>query len=162
MKRNLIFLLIFASLLGGGCAPTFSRELLSQVNTSITFGELQAGPERYQGEWVMLGGVIIDTRNTAQGTSVEVLQRPLDRRGRPRETDDTGGRFMIESEQFLDAAVYQRGKQLSVVGQVSGQTVRPLGEMQYRYPVVTAKELRLWERRTSPQFSFGVGVFHQF
>ena len=78
------------------------------------------------------------------------LQRPLDRQGRPRETDDTEGRFIIESPQFLDAAVYHAGKRISLVGEVSGQEVRPLGGIHYRYPVVAAKELQLWDRTDIP------------
>ena len=93
-----------------------------------------------------------------------MLQRPLDRQGRPLETDDTEGRFIIESPQFLDSAVYRPGKRISLVGEVSGQEVRPLGGIHYRYPVIAAKELQLWEPRTAPRFSFGVGigVFHRF
>jgi outer membrane lipoprotein len=108
--------------------------------------------------------MIIETRNTPEGTSIEVLQRPLDRQGRPLETDDTGGRFIIESPQFLDSAVYRPGKRISLVGEVSGQEVRPLGGIHYRYPVIAAKEIRLWEPRTAPRISFGVGigVFHRF
>jgi outer membrane lipoprotein len=161
--KTLVLLMLCALLITGpGCAPTFSRELLDRVNTAISFRDLQKKPDQYQGEWVMLGGLIIEIRNTPDGSLVEVLQRPLDRRGRPHETDQTEGRFLFKTDEFLDPAVHQRGKLLSIIGQVSGQTTRPLGEMQYRYPVVTARELRLWEPRTSPQFSFGIGVYHQF
>lgn len=145
-----------------GCAPTFSRQALDQVDRTITFRELQKNPERYQGKWVMLAGLIIDTRNTPEGSFIEVLQKPVDRQGRPRETDDTEGRFLITSPEFLDSAVYRPGKRISVIGEVLGQKMRPLGEIQYRYAVVTSREIRLWEPRTSPQFSIGIGVFHAF
>ncbi len=165
MNRTISVLTVFATVLGiAGCAPTFSREALDKVDRSITFSELQSNPDRYQGKWVMLAGVIINARNTQEGTFIEVLQTPMDKRGRPRDTDATEGRFIIASPQFLDSAVYHAGKRISVVGEAAGQKVQPLGETQYRYPVVTPRELRLWEPRTEPQFSFGlgVGVFHHF
>lgn len=165
LKRMINVLVVLASIMAiAACGPTFSREALDQVDRSITFRELQNNPDLYQGKSVMLAGVVVDTRNTADGSFVEVLQKPMDRRGRPRETDETEGRFLITSPQFLDAAVYQTGRRISVIGPVSGRKISPLGEMQYRYPVVSAKELQLWEPRTSPQFSFGVGVgvFHGF
>lgn len=167
MKNQLILGVILSAVVATfapGCAPTFSKEVMNQVDRTVSFRDLQKAPEQYQGKWVMLGGVIIETRNSAKGSAIEVLETPLDRQGRPRETDETAGRFLIESPEFLDAAVYQPGKRISLVGQVRGQEIRPLGEMNYRYPVITSQELRLWEPGTSPRvsFGFGLGVYHRF
>ncbi|HUJ16965.1 MAG TPA: Slp family lipoprotein [Nitrospirota bacterium] len=165
VERRTMFLSAFAALLlCAGCAPTFSREALDRVDPDAAFRDVQRDPDHYRGKWLMLGGVIVDIRNTAQGTFIEVLQRPVDRRGRPEETDDTEGRFIMKSGQYLDPAVYHAGKRISLIGEVVGQEVRPLGEMQYRYPVVAARQILLWEPRTGPQISVGVGVgvYHGF
>ncbi len=144
-----------------GCAPPFSRAALDRVDRTVTFKELRGDPERFRGTWLMLAGIIIQTRNTDEGTFIEVLQKPMDRRSRPLETDETGGRFIITTSQFLDPAVYHGGKRISVVGEVAGSKTQPLGEIPYRYPVVRAKELNLWEPTSGPHFVFGVGaVFH--
>ncbi len=155
-------LVALAVLLAGGCAPPFSQAALDQVDRSITFTELRSDPDRYKGKWVMLAGVIVGARNTQEGTFIEVLQRPTDRRGRPLDTDVTEGRFIISSAKFLDAAVYQGGRLITVIGEVAGLKVQPLGEIEYRYPAVALKELHLWEPGAGPRFSFGVGVgvFH--
>ncbi len=160
ISRVLAMLAAAAAL--AGCAPTFSRDVMDRIDTTIAFRELQAAPDRFKGSWVMVGGMIIETRNTPEGSTVEVLQRPVDRQGRPRETDDTEGRFLIETNQYLDPAVYHEGKRISLVGEVTGQEVRPLGGIHYRYPVIASRELRLWEPRMEPRFSFGIGVFHRF
>ncbi len=151
-----------AALWAAGCAPPFSRQALDQVDRSITFGELQRDPARYEGKWVMLAGLIVSTKNTKEGTFIEVLEKPMSRRGEPLETDATEGRFIIASDQFLDSAVYHLGRMITVVGVVAGQKVQPLDEIEYRYPVVTAKELRMWEPGAGPQFTFGVGIYHGF
>jgi outer membrane lipoprotein len=155
-------LILAALLLAGGCAPPFSQASLDQVDRTITFHELQRDPDRYKGKWVMLAGVIVSARNTQEGTFIEVLQRPMDRRGQPLDTDATEGRFIISSAKFLDAAVYHGGRLITVIGEAAGQKVMPLGEIEYRYPVVIAKEVHLWEPSPSPRFSVGVGVgiFH--
>ena len=149
-------------LLVGGCAPRFSQAALDHVDHTITFKELRSDPDRYKGKWVMLAGVIVNTKNTKEGSFIEVLQRPMDHSGQPLDTDDTEGRFIISSVQFLDAAVYHGGRLISVIGEVMGLKVQPLGEIEYRYPVVEARELQLWEPSAGSRFSFGVGVgvFH--
>ncbi len=155
------FLLIIA-LLGAGCAPPFPKPLLEKIDRTLFLKDLQKSPEQYRGRWVMLGGMIVDAKNTKEGTLVEVLQKPLDSEGRPLRTDATDGRFIIVSDQFLDSAVYHQGREITVVGEAAGQKVLPLGEIEYRYPVVTSKDLHLWEPSAGPRFSIGVGVgvFH--
>ena len=163
MKRTLSVLAVLTAMLWtAGCAPPFSRQALDQVDRNITFGELQRDPDQYKGKCVMLAGVIIDTKNTKEGTFIEVLQKPMERRGRPLETDTSEGRFMISSSQFLDAAVFHAWKRITVIGEVAGQKIQPLGELQYRYPVVTARELHLWEPTFGPRVTFGVGIYHGF
>jgi outer membrane lipoprotein len=159
-KSAMSLLLAFgALLLVGGCAPPFSRASLDQVDRTVTFNELRSDPERYNGKWVMLAGEIVGTRNTKEGTFIEVLQRPMGRRGQPLDTDDTEGRFIMSTAKFLDAAVYHRGRLITVIGEVAGLKVQPLGDIEYRYPVVSARELSLWEPNSGPHFTIGVGAF---
>jgi len=159
MRANhAVIVLAAAALAAAACAPTFSPEAMARVDHTVSFRQLQAAPDAYKGIWVLAGGVILAIRNSGEGTSIEVLERPVDGHGRPIETDASGGRFLIQSNQFLDPADFHQGKQISLVGEVAGQEVHPLGEMQYRYPVLIARELHLWEPHPSPQFSFGFGI----
>ncbi len=160
MRVRLI--VITALLFLSACAPPFSRSVLDQVDRTITFRDLRSDPERYKGKLVMLAGVIVEVRNAREGTLIEVLQRPAGRRGQPLETDSTEGRFIISTDQFLDAAVYHQGRLITVVGQAAGLKIQPLGEIEYRYPVITAKELHLWEPYAGPRFSIGVGIYHGY
>ena len=164
MKRTSItlFVLITLAAITAGCAPPFPRELLDKVDMQVPFAVLQKEPERYTGKLLMLGGTIVDTKNLKEGTRIEVLQKPLDGEGRPVQTDETGGRFLVATAQFLDAAVYHRGRSLTIIGEVSGSKVQPLGELEYRYPVLTAKELHLWAPYAGPRFSVGVGMYRGF
>lgn len=165
MNRHLSFavLAVLAAALAA-CAPTFSREAMDRVSRDVSFRDVQKDPLRFKGTWVMVGGMILETRNSPEGTSIEVLQRPLDSRGRPEETDETEGRFIIVSAQYLDPAVYYGGKRISIVGEVTGQEVRPLGGINYLYPMIAAREVRLWEPWSEPRFSFGIGIgsYHRF
>ncbi len=155
-------LALSALLVAAGCAPPFSRAALDQVNRGVALAELHNDPGRYTGKWVMLAGVIVNTKNTQEASVIEVLERPMGRRGEPLDTDESRGRFLIVSTQYLDAAVYHPGQQITVIGEAAGVKELPLGEIQYRYPVVTVKEFHLWEPYSGPRFSIGVGVFHAF
>ena len=164
MKRISVSALILLSLavLVTGCAPPFSKELLDKVDRNIPFSALQKDPERFVGKLVMVGGTIIDTRNLKEGSQIEVLQRPLDGEGEPENTDATGGRFLVVTKTFIDAAVFHRGRSITIIGEIAGSKRQPLGEVEYLYPVLTAKDMHLWAPYSGPRFSIGVGVFRGF
>ena len=163
LKQRMAWAIVIASLLGStGCGPPFPKQTLEKVDKALSFRELRKDPERYRGRWVMLAGMIVDVKNLREGTLIEVLQKPMDGRGRPLQGDVTEGRFIVSSEKFLDAAVYRKGRELTVVGEVAGSTVKLLSEIEYRYPVLAAKDLYLWEPAyTGPRFFFGIGVTKQ-
>jgi outer membrane lipoprotein len=144
-----------------GCAPPFPKETLDKVNKDISFLALKAEPEKFKGTWVMLGGMIVATKNTKEGTLIEVLQKPLDTDGRPRQTDATDGRFLVQSDAFLDSAVYHEGRLITVVAEVVGRKELPLDEIVYAYPHLILKDMRVWSPSSGPRFFFGVGVSHR-
>lgn len=162
MKR--VWFILFAIAIAGAvasCAPPFPKETLDRVEKAISFKQLRENPDQFAGKWVMLGGVILETKNTKDGTVIEILQRRLDREGRPVNTDETEGRFMAFSPQFLDSAVYHKGRLLTVIGEVSGQKIKPLGEVEYRYLFLTVKALHLWPPYSGPRFHIGIGMWHE-
>jgi starvation-inducible outer membrane lipoprotein len=70
--------LVLAALAVAACAPAFSPEALDRVDRAVTFRQLQANPDAYLGKWVLAGGIILETRNAPEGTTLEVLERPVD------------------------------------------------------------------------------------
>jgi len=165
MTRIFSFITIvaaFAASVVAGCTPPFPRELLDKVEKNVPFAALQKEPEKFTGKLLMVGGTIVDTKNLKEGTQIEVLQSPLDGEGRPSLSDQTGGRFLVVTQTYLDAAVFHRGRSVTIIGEVAGSKVQPLGEIQYRYPVLTAKELHLWSPSSGPRFSIGVGLYRGF
>jgi len=139
--RSIILLVI---LLVTGCAPVISKPLREQVDKTLAFRHVFKDPEAHKGSVVVWAGVIIESKNTKEGTLIEILQRPADFFGAPEESDRTEGRFLALYSSYLDIAVYSKGREVTVGGEVEGKRVMPLGEIQYSYPLVHAKEIYLW------------------
>ena len=161
----LVTLLAGTMALISGCAPTFPHRITDRVDKNITFDDLSKNTDAYKGKWVMFAGVIAELRNEKDGSSfIEIVQKPADSDGRPLRTDRTGGRFIAVSKQFLDPAIYAKGREITIVGETEGVTVKPLGETSYRYPLLTVEALHLWEPSSSPRVGvgLGIGVFHSY
>lgn len=137
-------------LLGGvlfmtSCAP-FSREIMERVDPSLTIREIQKNPQLSRGKMVLWGGVIAETVNQKNETVLKIIQTELDFQKRPVNPDKSSGRFIVQTPGFLDPAIYTQGRQITVLGEVVGKEVHPLGGIEYIYPVILAKEIQLWER----------------
>jgi outer membrane lipoprotein len=141
--RILLLLLGVAFLLS--CAP-FSREVMRQVDEALTFQAVQKNPQNFVGKTVLWGGVIVKVTNRQKETILEVRQSELDMEERPKNLDSSAGRFIVHQAGFLDPAIYQAGREITVVGEIAGKEALPLSGIQYTYPVILAKEIHLWEK----------------
>ena len=108
---------------------------------------VQPDPDRYAGKTVLWGGVIAEIANQQKETDLKVRQTELDIEKRPKDPDRSAGRFVIRYAGFLDPAIFQAGREITVAGEVVGKEVLPLEKIQYSYPVILAKEIHLWERQ---------------
>lgn len=141
--RYFLFLILLFALYG--CAHVISKDLRKTIDPSVTFEQVIKNPELYKGKNVIWGGEIIDTFIHKDGTSeIEVFQRPLSSRGEPKLTDISEGRFIVHDLRYLDPYHYRRGRRITVAGEIIGQKIKPLGEMDYRYPLISAKQIYLW------------------
>jgi len=156
----LLLIIVFLS----GCAHVISEELREKAYGEPPPSVLFKDPDAFKGRSVILGGVIVSSINAKEGTYIEVLQKPLDSRERPEDTDVSYGRFIIFHEGYLDTAVYSQGRAITVAGEVIGKRIQPLGEIQYPYLLMKGEEIHLLEPRYDipVHFGIGIGVWHAF
>ncbi len=159
-KRSAYILFVFSIIFLMSCATGISRQSRSKVTYAGTFLELQKTPDVYKDEIIMLGGKIIETNVSSTSSELTVLQLALDNNGRPVNLDQSHGRFLVQSKQFLDPAIYQKGMLLTLVGKLKGSEGRAIGGFDYVYPLVEPIEIKLWpmEIFTQPRFHFGFGL----
>ncbi len=150
MKKIVLLMSIVLSF--QGCSYAISPELAKRADKTIPFEALERDPEPYKGKLVILGGIITQTTTVKHGTLIEVLQKPLDYWGRPRRTDTSGGKFLVYYSAYLDPLVYAPERELTVAAEVEGTRSKALGDIEYSYPVVLSKELKLWPRERPPQY----------
>jgi outer membrane lipoprotein len=155
-----IFFIMFVS----GCTAWISQVSRSKVTYTGTFSTLQKTPDAYKGEVVMIGGRIIEVKTSPSLSEIFVLQLALDTGGRPVNPDQSEGRFIVQTKQFLDPAIYQKDILLTVVGTLKGSKVESIGGFEYSYPLIELIEIKLWpkEMQTRPMIHFGIGVGTSF
>jgi len=139
------FLLLAFMLFLSGCAHVISKDLRTKSDLALTLAQVRQNPEAFKGKLIVWGGEIIETGNQKDGTTqIEVYQRPLGWRGEPQETTASEGRFLILADKYLDPYTFQRGRKITVAGEILGEKIKPLGQMDYRYPIVSSKQIYLW------------------
>jgi outer membrane lipoprotein len=161
-----VWIVTVAALAVAGCAAVISKESLKTVDQDIRFEQLLENPDAYRGKVLLLGGEIINTENVPNKTVIVVLQRSLGYNQKPDSEGESKGRFIVSIPGFLDPAIYRPRRKITVVGSVMGKQVRPLGELEYAYPVIEKKELHIWPVEgapaTSPRFHIGIGIGKTF
>ena len=133
----------------GGCASAFPKEVMRDVNTSLSADDLRRDPATYQGARVIVGGEILSTQPKPGQTEIELLARRLDDGDAPEHSDRSAGRLLLRSPDFLDPAVYAAGRRITVIGTVTGAEDRKVGELPYRYPVIAIERIRLWPQEVA-------------
>ena len=147
MKKYVIFcplFLAYSIFSITSCAPVISKQLRKQVAKELTLSEVLKAPEAFKGKIVLWSGVIISSVNLKEGTMIEVLQKPTDMQRKPKDVDESDGRFLALYPGYLDVAIYNGGRKVTVAGEIQGKKIQRLGEIDYTYPFISAKEIHLW------------------
>ncbi len=144
-KTRWIAMLVLGLLLGG-CVSPLSKEARFAAEPFADFPRLLEHPEGFRGKTFLLGGMIVDTQLAKDGSTLEVLRYELDRGDRPQTPDETSGRFLARTTRVLDPELYTKGRLVTLTGQFAGIESRPLGGIDYRYPLLNLGELYLWPR----------------
>jgi len=162
LSLNLSLMILLLNACSSG-PPVVPPELESHIDSSVSFPEILGAPSMYQGKTVLLGGEILSAKRVKDGTQFEILQLPTEGDDPPAaRRSDSQGRFLAFDRDVRDPAAYPAGTRVTVVGEVTGESIQPLDESDYRYPTLDVKHVYVWDpgasqrrRRSSPM----VGLF---
>ena len=96
------------------------------------------------GALVRWGGEVLAVEPKAGATCFQILSRELNMDARPMHRDSSGGRFLACRQGFYDPAMFPEGREVTVVGNLSGAEPRKIGEYDVDLPRVAASEIDLW------------------
>lgn len=142
IPHKLLLILVLLTIVS--CAPVISKQIREQIDPDLTAENIVRDPERYKGEIFMVSGTIIETEITEEGTFIKILHRPASFRGKPKDIDESAGRFLVLVDRYLDPVVYAKDRSITAAGEILGKRTLPLGEIQYNYPLIHAREIHLW------------------
>ncbi|UCE80099.1 MAG: Slp family lipoprotein [Nitrospiraceae bacterium] len=127
------------------CSYVISKEVRQQAIRNVPFKNILENPSAYENNVFILGGIISETKNSNQGTEIEIVQSPLDRYGYFINRDYSEGRFIVSSSKMLDPLIYKEGRYITVAGRLTGMRTKLLGDLEYSYPLIESIELFLWK-----------------
>lgn len=146
MNRLALFLIIIALPLAS-CAHVLQRETVTEaVSTKgIPFEAVASEPKDFIGKTFIWGGFIVETKNTAEGTFVEIVQNPVDNYGYITDPDASAGRFIAFTKKHLDPLIFEKGREITVAGKLIEARKQALGDIEYIYPLIEIKDYHLWK-----------------
>ena len=143
MKSPLLLFTLFLLMSGCTSLPPAVRDF---PVTAVPYQAASQNIEAYKNAPVRWGGIIIDVENEKDFSLVQVLFYPLDYKGYPQITKKNEGRFVIESSEFLDPAVYAKDTEITVAGTLKGDIERTIGNKTIRVPLISATAIYLWPK----------------
>ncbi len=145
LNQILALPLVIGTLFISGCSSIPESLQVSENTTLTNFAQVRENPANAQGNLARWGGVIAKVVNNADNTMIEIVHFPLKSSSRPKQGNETQGRFRVYFSGLLDPVIYKEGKSITSLGHVSPSELGKIGEHEYTYPVLNASKVHLWK-----------------
>jgi outer membrane lipoprotein len=111
--------------------------------------------ENYVNHPIRWGGKIVTVNNDNEQSLLQIVQFPLNSYGKPVVDKDSQGRFLLQTEQFLDPEVYKPGKLVTFSGTIHSEQQRLIDKKTLYLPVVQMAVSHLWSKQQSVRPYYG-------
>lgn len=147
--KKILLLLTIGLLILSACAPVLNKNLMKEGTRNVPLAALVSNPEQYRGKLFILGGIIVNTKLTQNGSQVEALYAPVDSRGNLEEgVKYSGGRYLAvypKTQGLLDPIIYKRNRAITMAGTFVDLQKGKIDDMEYTYPVFEIRQIHLWD-----------------
>lgn len=148
------YVTIIASLFIISCAPVLTSNVMQQGTNTVRFSDLKRNPVLNRGKLFILGGIIVKTTLTKEGSLIEAIYVPVNSMGHLKSPGASNERFLAlyKSNELLDPIIYSEKREVTVAGEFLEVRKGNIGEMEYFYPLFDIKEIHLWEAYKEPDY----------
>jgi outer membrane lipoprotein len=129
-----------------GCSSIPEALKVPESTILTNFSAVRSNTNSEQGNQARWGGVIAKVTNNANNSMLEVVHFPLKSSARPKQSDETQGRFRVYFSGLLDPVIYKEGRSITALGNVETSEEGKIGEHKYNYPVLKASYIHLWKK----------------
>lgn len=145
MKKTALTILISLILLS--CAPVLNESLMSRGMYVANLSEIKDSEAARRGQVYILGGIIVKTTATKEGSLIEAIFVPVTSRGYLKNYQVSTGRFLAlyRGRDLLDPLIYTEKREITLAGEFIEMRKGTIGEMEYSYPLFEIKDIYLWE-----------------
>lgn len=112
------FLLLEALLQITACAPVFREDIMRSATLNPSLSELTAAPVMFEDKLYILGGKIVNTRVTKDGSMIKAIYAPVDSRGYLKD-HVRSIRFLALSPKekgILDPIIFRKDREITIAG----------------------------------------------
>ena len=136
------------------CA-VISKPVRTEAISPVSFKTLLLTADKHIGATVILGGYILQTKNSFEASTIVILQSPLGFGQEPTTKDHTEGRFIVVHKGFLDPEVYRKERKITLAGVVVGSVIKKIDGFPQPHLKIWSREIFLWpETPHSPHLQY--------
>lgn len=134
------------------CSTHIPTVIKQPLEGAPTIGEVRDKADAYIAQKVRWGGIILDTENKHDSSSVIIVAFPLNDDGEPQVSDQSAGRFIALVDEFLEPLVFSREREITVIGKLLKTQTLDVGEYAYEYPVIQVEHYYIWPVKEDPVY----------
>ena len=130
-----------------GCSSHIPPEISHTLNGAPSVAQVRGQTDAYISQKIRWGGVILHTENKHNTSRLTIIAFPLNDNGKPNTSDQSPGRFIAITDEFLEPLVYNRDREITVIGTLLRTETHKVDEFLYKYPVIQIDHYYLWPLR---------------
>lgn len=163
-----LYFLMFVAFLFSSCAtPVIRPDLMEGAVLNPLMSDFVHDPDQMRGGLFILGGIIVSTRYTDEGSMIEAVHVPVSSHGYLAAPAPSARRCLLiypNEKGKLDPAVYSKDKGITVAGVFIENRIGFIDEVSYVYPTFLIEDIYLWEHGKyasyrHPSIFFSIGGF---
>ncbi len=154
--RRLLFVALVLLVLSS-CVSVLKKDLMETGIRDFSLDALMRNPEGYRGKLFILGGTIVHTAPTEEGTLIDAQYVPVDSYGylEARPPDDRFLALYPKELGILDPGLYSPNRQITLAGTFTGTRATRIGQTDYLFPLFRIEQIYLWPSvRYYPSYYF--------